>query len=220
MSPAITAAIVSCHYLAKIIYRKPKIVSPVISDDNQPTYTKNSLTFKDIDFYYPTRPNVQILQQFSLHVPEGKTIALVGSSGSGKSTCMQILERFYDPQHGHVYVGNDNIFTDISLTNLRSRISIVSQEPVLFDRSIADNIAYGCNEREVTMVDIIEAAKMANIHEFIASLPLVSALREIVLKFRITHSYFIYFRDTKQNWERKGHNYPVDRNNVSQLLGH
>ncbi|KAG4076722.1 hypothetical protein HA402_002009 [Bradysia odoriphaga] len=128
--------------------------------------------FEQIHFKYPTRPNMKILQNINLDVPEGKTVALVGPSGCGKSTCIQLLQRLYDPDNGRIYLGLDEISTDIALPDLRSKLSIVSQEPILFDRTIAENIAYGDNSRVIDMIDIIEAAKTANIHDFIASLPM------------------------------------------------
>lgn len=106
---------------------------------------------------------------------QGKTVALVGSSGCGKSTIIQLLERFYDPSSGTVSLDEEDIkFLDIH--NLRSSVGIVSQEPNLFDRTIAENIAYGANDRHVSMEEIIEAAKSANIHNFVSSLPLVNIL--------------------------------------------
>lgn len=97
---------------------------------------------------------------------------MVGSSGCGKSTCIQLLLRYYDPESGTISLNNAPT-TELSMDDLRRHLGIVSQEPVLFDRTIAANIAYGDNTREVPLVEIIEAAKMANIHTFIAGLPLV-----------------------------------------------
>lgn len=94
--------------------------------------------------------------------------------GSGKTTCVQLLQRFYDPENGRVIIGDDEISRDITLKDLRSKLSIVSQEPTLFDRTIAENIAYGDNDRKVEMNEIIEAAKTANVHNFIVQLPQVS----------------------------------------------
>lgn len=174
-SPAITAALISSRFLFKIMHRQSKIVSPVISDKNEKPDTAYNFVFQDIDFHYPTRPDIQILKKFNLEVEEGKTVALVGLSGSGKSSTIALFERFYSAQRGHIYIGNDEISTDITLNDLRAKICIVSQEPVLFDRTIAENIAYGCDENEISMADVIEAAKMANVHTFIASLPQVGA---------------------------------------------
>lgn len=84
-----------------------------------------------------------------------------------------MLQRFYDPEQGRINVGLDEISRDITLTDLRSKLSIVSQEPTLFDRTIAENIAYGDNSRNVTMDEIISAARIANAHNFIVQLPQV-----------------------------------------------
>lgn len=106
---------------------------------------------------------------------EGKTVALVGSSGCGKSTLIQLLERFYDPDKGEVTIdGNPLQYTDLNTT--RSQLGIVSQEPNLFNRTIYENIIYGANDRKVSMDEVIEASKKANIYNFISSLPLVSDL--------------------------------------------
>lgn len=174
--PSITTALTSSHQLFKIIERQPKIISPKVIDPNKRPSERNNILFQNIDFYYPARANIQVLRELNLVVPEGKTVALVGSSGSGKSTCLQLLQRFYNIQNGKIFVGDDEISSDISLKNLRSKMSIVSQEPVLFNRTVAENIAYGYSQNEIeeAMAKVIEAAKMANIHNFIVSLPLVS----------------------------------------------
>lgn len=124
----------------------------------------------NIHFHYPSRPEVEVLKGLSINVQPGQTLALVGSSGCGKSTVVSLLERFYDTQSGSLKI-HDHDIRDLNIRWLRSQIGIVSQEPVLFDRSIADNIRYGANFREVTDEEIIEAAKAANIHSFIQSLP-------------------------------------------------
>ena len=125
-----------------------------------------------IVFNYPARPEVQVLQKLSVTVKPGQTLALVGPSGSGKSTVVSLIERFYDPQGGGVHI-DDEIVQDLNLRWLRSQVGIVSQEPVLFDCSIAENIRYGALFREVSDEEVIEAAKSANIHSFIDSLPQV-----------------------------------------------
>lgn len=133
----------------------------------------------------------------------GQTLALVGSSGCGKSTGVQLLERFYDPDEGKVVrlESVHLIFTilphidkycqmtmfyfqlidgrpsySVSVPFLRSQIGIVSQEPVLFDCSIAENIQYGDNSHRINMEEIVEAAKTANLHDFVMTLPDVSLL--------------------------------------------
>lgn len=131
-----------------------------------------NVNFSKLEFSYPTRKDFQIMKEFDLNVPAGKTIALVGPSGCGKSTCIQLLLRYYDPDSGTIELDGTRS-TDFTLASLRSQIGLVSQEPVLFDRTIAENIAYGDNRRVIPMSEIIEAARKANIHEFVASLPSV-----------------------------------------------
>lgn len=109
-----------------------------------------------------------------MSVEPGQTLALVGSSGCGKSTTVQLIERFYDVDGGRVCVGDRDV-KEYNLAWLRKQLGLVSQEPVLFDRSIADNIRYGANDREVSMEEVIDAAKKSNIHDFISSLPNVSS---------------------------------------------
>lgn len=172
-APAFTAAIVGAHRLFQIIDRKPVMKSPIKTNNIHEINQNHNIEYENIDFHYPTRPGVQVLRNFNLKVHEGNTIALVGASGSGKSTCIQLLQRFYDPSHGRIFLGPNEISSDISLKDLRSKLSIVSQEPVLFDKTIAENIAYGDTTRNVPMNEIIDAAKMANIHDFIVQLPMV-----------------------------------------------
>lgn len=112
-----------------------------------------------------------VLQDLTFAISQGQTIALVGSSGCGKSTCINFLERYYDCTAGHVAIDSKDV-QQITLKNLRSQMGIVSQEPSLFDRTIAENIAYGDNSIDIPMNEIIAAAKLANIHSFITSLPL------------------------------------------------
>ncbi|ELU17748.1 hypothetical protein CAPTEDRAFT_209638 [Capitella teleta] len=131
---------------------------------------EGSMELSKVCFNYPTRPNVAVLRGLSFSVKPGNTVALVGSSGCGKSTVVQLIERFYDPLSGTLSMDNQGI-KGLNLPWMRSQISLVSQEPMLFDCSIRENIAYGDNSRTVSMDDIIAAARDANIHNFIQSLP-------------------------------------------------
>ncbi|XP_031626071.1 multidrug resistance protein homolog 65-like [Contarinia nasturtii] len=169
--PTISIAFIGAHGIFKIIDRKPLITSIQNSNTSTEMEKSNDIDFKDISFRYPTRPTIQVLDNFNLNIAEAKTIALVGKSGSGKSTCIQLLQRLYDPEHGHISIGKSDISKQFSITELRKRLSIVSQEPTLFDRTIAENIAYGDNSRIVTMDEIIQAAKVANVHNFVIQLP-------------------------------------------------
>ncbi|CAF1531342.1 unnamed protein product, partial [Adineta ricciae] len=133
---------------------------------------KNDLTgdiqFSNVHFSYPTRLNVSILNDLSFEVKSGQTIALVGSSGSGKSTCLQLLQRFYEPNSGKIYLDGKSIH-EYNLKWLRQHVGVVSQEPVLFHRTIRENILLGCHT--ATEEEIHTAAKMANAHAFIMNLP-------------------------------------------------
>ncbi|XP_056649119.1 ATP-dependent translocase ABCB1-like [Diorhabda sublineata] len=129
-----------------------------------------NINFSEVQFSYPTRPNNKILRGLNLNVLNGKTVALVGESGCGKSTITKIIARFYDPTSGTVQIDDVNI-EKIHVPFLRSKLGIVSQEPNLFNKTIRENIAYGDNYRKIPMEEIIQVAKMANIHNFIAGLP-------------------------------------------------
>ncbi|XP_069877571.1 bile salt export pump isoform X2 [Dipodomys merriami] len=131
---------------------------------------QGKIDFVDCKFTYPSRPDMQVLNGLSVSVNPGQTLAFVGSSGCGKSTSIQLLERFYDPDQGKVMIdGHDS--RKVNVQFLRSNIGIVSQEPVLFACSIMDNIRYGDNTKEIPMERVIAAAKQAQIHDFIMSLP-------------------------------------------------
>jgi ATP-binding cassette subfamily B (MDR/TAP) protein 1 len=166
------------------------------------------IEFQNVEFSYPSRASARVFKRISLTIPAGKTVALVGASGSGKSTIVQLLERFYDPNHFEA--GSDNttakkddkddkieVVVDsgdginineikkqasesgsclinghdirgLDVKWLRHMIGLVQQEPVLFQESVFDNIAYGLPN--VTRDEIIEAAKAANAHDFILAL--------------------------------------------------
>ncbi|KAF3629117.1 putative multidrug resistance protein [Capsicum annuum] len=124
----------------------------------------------EVVFAYPSRPNVIIFKGFSINMEEGKSTALVGQSGSGKSTIIALIERFYDPLSGVVKIDGRDI-RSYHLRFLRKHIALVSQEPTLFAGTIRKNIAYGAlASEEVDESEIIEAAKAVNAHGFISSL--------------------------------------------------
>ncbi|CAF3665821.1 unnamed protein product, partial [Rotaria sp. Silwood1] len=129
-----------------------------------------NIEFHNIYFRYPTRLTVPVLRSFSLKCLTDNTTALVGPSGSGKSTAIALLQRFYDPLQGKILLDGHDIKT-LNIRWLRSLMGLVQQEPILFNLSIRDNIAYGNNSREVKQDEIETAARMANIHEFIITLP-------------------------------------------------
>ncbi|XVF32988.1 hypothetical protein REPUB_Repub17cG0129900 [Reevesia pubescens] len=149
------------------IKRKPEIDSydtrgKVLED------IRGDVELRDVYFSYPARPDEQIFSGFSLSIPSGTTAALVGQSGSGKSTVISLIERFYDPQAGEVLIDGINL-KDFQLRWIRGKIGLVSQEPVLFASSIRDNIAYG--KEGATPEEIRAAAELANAAKFIDKLP-------------------------------------------------
>ena len=138
------------------------------------THSQDNITgtiqVENVTFCYPSRPDIQVLKGLSVALNPGQTLALVGPSGCGKSTVVSLLERFYEPKSGCLRLDQQDI-RDLNVRWLRQNIGVVSQEPVLFDASIADNIRYGANFREVSDEEMIAAAKAANIHSFIETLP-------------------------------------------------
>ncbi|XP_027754516.1 multidrug resistance protein 1 isoform X1 [Empidonax traillii] len=168
-APDYAKAKISAAHLFRLFERVPSIDS-YSEEGEKPETFEGNITIKDVAFNYPNRPEVKILQGLNLKVEKGQTLALVGSSGCGKSTVVQLLERFYDPLGGEmIFDGKDAKALNIKW--LRAQIGIVSQEPILFDCTIAENIAYGDNSRHVPFEEIVNAAKKANIHTFIDSLP-------------------------------------------------
>ncbi|XP_030637325.1 bile salt export pump isoform X2 [Chanos chanos] len=168
-TPDYAKAKISAARFFELLDRVPKI-SVYSNEGDKWDNFKGDLDFIDCKFTYPTRPDIQVLNGLSVSVKPGQTLAFVGSSGCGKSTSVQLLERFYDPDYGRVLIdGHDS--TRVNVQFLRSKIGIVSQEPILFDCSIAENIRYGDNLRELSMDQVIAAAKKAQLHDFVMSLP-------------------------------------------------
>ena len=147
-----------------ILDEKPKIIS-----DNgkvECDFNNNNIELCGVHFSY--KDGQKILDGINMHIPEGKTVALVGGSGVGKSTVLNLLQRLYDPDSGEIMIGGYNI-TDIKLKSLRKKMALVSQEVVLFDDTIAENIRYG--RLNATDEEIVDAALAAAAHEFITSFP-------------------------------------------------
>ncbi|SQD77264.1 ABC transporter transmembrane domain-containing protein [Moritella yayanosii] len=142
--------------------QSPEVPKQIINDH------VNIIEFKNVDFYYPSRPNTAALKAINLKIPKGKVIALVGPSGAGKTTLFELLQRFYDPQRGEVLFNNINI-NELELNEVRKRMGMVPQHPVLFSSDVWHNIRYG----DPTASDeaVIKAAKLAHAHEFIEQLP-------------------------------------------------
>ena len=142
-------------------------------DDSDMKEFKGLLSVNDVDFAYPSRPGINVLNKLNMHVEPGKITALVGESGGGKSTVFSLLMRFYDPLNGNITIDGVDL-KDFNLQWIHSKIGYVSQEPVLFSRSIKDNIIFGMDrlgEDNIDMAKIIDATKKANAYEFIDKFP-------------------------------------------------
>ncbi|KAK7853008.1 ABC transporter B family member 9 [Quercus suber] len=157
----------AAYKMFETIKRKPNIDASDTSGDVLDNI-RGEIELKDVYFRYPARPDVQIFSGFSFHVPSGMTAALVGQSGSGKSTVISLIERFYDPEAGEVLIDGVNL-KQLQLKWIREKIGLVSQEPILFATTIKENIAYG--KENATIEEIRKAIKLANAAKFIDKLP-------------------------------------------------
>ncbi|MEH6549414.1 MAG: ABC transporter transmembrane domain-containing protein [Pseudomonadales bacterium] len=126
------------------------------------------LELHEISFNYPSRPDQPALKHFSLHIEQGKSLALVGPSGAGKSTVFELIQRFYDPQSGKLCLGGEDI-RQLSPQELREQMALVPQQPTLFSADVMHNIRYG--RPEASDEEVVGAAKAAHAHEFITQLP-------------------------------------------------
>ena len=162
-------AMIAAARVFQLLDRKPLIdTNPAVG--LKLNEVEGNLSVKDAEFSYPTRPNIKILNRLQLSIKTGESIALVGESGCGKSTVIQVrieyvflsynltflfqlIQRLYDLEHGSIDLESHNI-ESLNLPFVRSKLGIVSQEPVLFDRTIAENIQYGDNQRIVTMEEV------------------------------------------------------------------
>ncbi|KAH0452868.1 hypothetical protein IEQ34_017192 [Dendrobium chrysotoxum] len=154
--------------IKEVIERKPAIDSES-QEGEEVREVRGEVEFKEVRFGYPARPEIEVFRGFSLRVEAGKTVALVGGSGSGKSTAVVLLQRFYDPMSGVIEVDGVDI-RRLKLKWLRGKMGLVSQEPLLFDMSIKENVLFG--KEDGTMEEVVEAAKKANAHAFISQLPM------------------------------------------------
>jgi len=157
----------SAERLIELLNTKSEIIAPE-NPTPLPVPIRGKMTFEAVEFRYPTRDEYTALDNFSLTINPGETVAIVGPSGAGKSTVFSMLLRFYDPQSGQIKLDNTPL-TELEPETLRDQFAVVPQESVIFASSVADNIAYGQNntDRET----IINAARAANAHEFISNLP-------------------------------------------------
>ncbi|KAK2444713.1 ABC transporter B family member [Trifolium repens] len=150
----------------EVIQRKALIHNE--SKGEMPSKINGYIELRNVYFSYPSRPEKPILQGLSLSIPAGKTVALIGSSGCGKSTVISLITRFYDPMRGEIFIDSHNI-KDLDLKFLRSNIGAVYQEPSLFTGTIKDNLKLG--KMDADDEEIQKAAVMSNAHSFISQLP-------------------------------------------------
>ncbi|KAA8542196.1 hypothetical protein F0562_023348 [Nyssa sinensis] len=150
-----------------MILKRNSKMDPDEPNGINPEKINGDIELQEVDFFYPTRPKQMILMGLSLKVDAGKVVALVGQSGSGKSTIIRMIERFYDPSKGAVKIDGVDIKC-YNLRALRALIAWVGQEPTVFAGTIHENIAFA--KENVTEAEIIEAATLANAHEFISSM--------------------------------------------------
>ncbi|KAK0265060.1 hypothetical protein B0A54_09150 [Friedmanniomyces endolithicus] len=157
--------------LKQLFDRKPEIDS-WSTDGEVLQGMEGSIEFRDVHFRYPTRPEQPVLRGLNLTVKPGQYVALVGASGCGKSTTIALMERFYDPLVGGIYVDGREI-SSLNINNYRNHLALVSQEPTLYQGSIRDNILLGADKapEDVPEEAIVQACKDANIYDFILSLP-------------------------------------------------
>jgi ATP-binding cassette subfamily B (MDR/TAP) protein 1 len=160
----------AAYKMFETISRKPEIDASD-TKGKQLQDIRGEIELRDVHFSYPARPDEQIFRGFSLSIPSGATAALVGQSGSGKSTVISLIERFYDPQAGEVLIDGINL-KEFQLKWIRQKIGLVSQEPVLFSCSIKENITYG--KDGATTEEIRAASELANAAKFIDKLPQVN----------------------------------------------
>ncbi|KPJ17387.1 Multidrug resistance protein-like 49 [Papilio machaon] len=171
-APNFAAARRAAARVVSALQRTPQVITEPTAVEHPDWSATGEINFSNIKFRYPTRPQVEVLRGLSVSLQAGRTLALVGPSGCGKSTLLQLLMRSYDPDSGNVTVDGRDVKRDLTLRQLRAQLGLVQQEPALFERSVRDNIAYGDAAREVPLDEVIDAAKQANVHDFIASLPL------------------------------------------------
>jgi ATP-binding cassette subfamily B (MDR/TAP) protein 1 len=169
--PDISSAKSAGSQILRLLDTRPEIDSES-TEGHVPQNVRGQVQFENVHFRYPTRPGVRVLRGLNLTIEPGTYVALVGASGCGKSTAIQLIERFYDPLAGQVYLDGQDI-SKMNIQEYRKHIALVSQEPTLYAGTVKFNILLGATkpEAEVTQEEIEEACRKANILEFVQSLP-------------------------------------------------
>lgn len=153
--------------ILQLLNTQPAIV-PVAHGMSLPQDASGYVTFENVSFSYPTRPDRLALDDVSFTLSAGEVVALVGPSGAGKTTIFQLLQRFYDPKSGFITIDGVDI-RDVDPRDVRRCLSVVAQDPVIFSMSVAENIRMG--KPEASDAEVMYAAEQAQAHEFIADLP-------------------------------------------------
>jgi len=156
---------VSCHDMFKLIDRRSQIdgLCPIgLTPDTSEGFDIGHFDFEGVCFYYPFRRDVQVLSHMSFSITAGTSVGVVGPSGGGKSTIMALIQRFYDPQEGVIYIGGGNCRLPLNSVNIRwwrKQVGFVGQEPILFGGTVLENVKYGVDEDEMISDDYLQKCK-------------------------------------------------------------
>jgi ATP-binding cassette subfamily B (MDR/TAP) protein 1 len=156
---------VSCHDMFELLDRKSQIdgLSPIgQTPDMGEGFDIGHFEFEGVCFHYPFRKDVQVLNKMSFSIAAGTSVGVVGPSGGGKSTVMAMIQRFYDPQEGAIYIGSGNNRLPLNSVNIRwwrRQVGFVGQEPILFGGSVLENVKYGLDEGEAVSDDHLQKCK-------------------------------------------------------------
>ncbi|VDM54230.1 unnamed protein product [Angiostrongylus costaricensis] len=164
--PEYIRARISAGIMFTMMRQRPNVDN--MSHQGETPELKGDVALRNVYFAYPTRQRALVLQGMNVTARRGQTVALVGASGCGKSTVIQLIERYYDALCGKVTIDGYDV-RDLSIRYIRDHIALVGQEPTLFNMTIRENIMYGmgkCSQEEIE-----HAARMANIHDFVTNLP-------------------------------------------------
>lgn len=167
MGPDMAKANEAALKIFKIVEKKSKIDAVEMDEEKKLKECQSiegTIEFKDVWFRYPTRPEEFVLRGLNLKIEKGQSVALVGESGCGKSTFVNLMMRFYDPEYGQILLDGEDI-RNFNLHSFRKAVSLVMQEPIIFNYSILENILY--SKLDATNSEILEVTALANCDEFI-----------------------------------------------------